>query len=289
MVSSTMGDIALTGILATAIGSLLGLAVWAFGGGALLFVGGRFIAKSPEATYWRSVGTIVLAAIASSIILALASALSFGLLGPLGFVGVLAGIAAGLLVTWLIIKAMFGVSFGKAILAWLPTLAMAVIVLPIVGLLAAVLVPTLQRANEMTNRTVCMSNLSSINKYIIIYKGENDGKWPADFQTLITQYQVSPQMFTCPCVSGGIRPVGRSYDYFYFPPNSDDAPQTIVACDFAGNHRDGSRSVLFTSGCIKLVKPAAFQAELTKPENAAFADAMWQAEGMPATAPAGRE
>jgi len=279
----------LFGILAAAIGLLLALPVWAFGGGALLFVGGRFIAKSPKATYWRSVGTAVLAAIESSIIVALASALSFGLLGPLGFVGVPAGMAGALVVTWLIVKAMFGVSFGKAILAWLPTLAMAVIALPIIGMLAAVLVPTLQRAKEQTNRVVCMSNLRSIGKNIVLYKGENEDKWPADFQTLITQYQASPRMFTCPCVRAGHRPAGRTYDYFYFPPKHDDDMRTIVACDFADNHRDGSRSVLFAVGYVKLVKPVAFQAELAQPENADFAKALRQAEGAAAPTPAGRQ
>jgi len=58
------------------------------------------------------------------------------------------------------------------------TLVELLVVVGIIGLLAAILVPTLQQANELTNRTVCMSNLSSINKAVVIYKGENDGSWP---------------------------------------------------------------------------------------------------------------
>ena len=280
---------ALFGIVAAAMGSLLGLAVWAFGGGALLMVGGRHIVKSPKATYWRSVAVAVLAAIASGIILALASALSFRLLGPLGFVGVLAGAAAGLLVTWLIIMAMFAVSFGKAILAWLPTLAMAIISLPIIGLLAAVLVPALTTAQEQANRTVCISNLRSINSSIMLYKSENDGNWPADFQTLPVANIGSPKLFTCPCArSGSGRPAGRMYDYFYFTPKSNADPQTIVACDFGNNHRDGSRNILRAAGSVHRMSAAEFQAALADPANAAFATALLQAEAEDTAAPPGR-
>jgi len=289
MTSSPMvGGIVWFGILAAAMGSLLGLAVWAFGGGALLFVGGRYIVKSPKATYWRSVAAAVLAAIASGIILTLASGLSFKLLGPLGFVGVLAGAAAGLLVTWLIIMAMFAVSFGKAILAWLPTLAMAIVALPIIGLLAGVLVPALQRAQELTNRTVCMTNLRSINSSIMLYKSEHDGNWPAALQTLPAAYVGSPKLFTCPCVRSGSRPAGQTYDYFYFPPKSDADPRTIVACDFGGNHRDGSRNILRAAGSVHRMSAGEFQAELADPANAAFAAALSQAEAEDTAAPPGR-
>jgi len=58
------------------------------------------------------------------------------------------------------------------------TLVELLVVVGIIGLLVAILVPTLQTARELTNRAVCMSNLSSINKAVVIYKGENDGSWP---------------------------------------------------------------------------------------------------------------
>jgi type II secretory pathway pseudopilin PulG len=191
---------------------------------------------------------------------------------------VLAGAAAGLLVTWLIIMAMFAVSFGKAILAWLPTLAMAIIALPVIGFLAAVLVPAIQQAQELTNRTVCMSNLRSINSSIMLYKSENDGNWPADFQALITKFQAPPTMFTCPCVRSGSRPAGRTYDYFYFPPKSDADPRTIVACDIGNNHRDGSHNILRAAGSVHRMSAGEFQAALADPANAAFAAALRLAE-----------
>lgn len=288
MASSPMvGGIVWFSIVITAMGSLLGLAVWAFGGGALLFVGGRYIVKSPKATYWRSVGTAVLAGLASLAVVTLVVVVAAGLLnlhvgGPGDLLVVVAscvvGPVGGLLVTWLIIKAMFAVSFGKAILAWLPTLAMAIIALPIIGLLAGVLVPALQQAQELTNRTVCMSNLRSINHTIVLYKSEHDGNWPAALQTLPAVYVGSPKLFTCPCAHSGSRPAGRTYDYFYFPPKSDADPRTIVACDLGSNHRDGSRNILRAAGSVHRMSADEFQAELTDPANAAFAKALSQVE-----------
>jgi len=58
------------------------------------------------------------------------------------------------------------------------TLVELLVVVGIIGLLAAILVPTLQQANELTNRTVCMSNLSSVGKALTLYKGTNDNLWP---------------------------------------------------------------------------------------------------------------
>ena len=58
------------------------------------------------------------------------------------------------------------------------TLVELLVVVGIIGLLAAILVPTLQQANELTNRTVCMANLSSINKAAMLYKSANEGIWP---------------------------------------------------------------------------------------------------------------
>jgi len=58
------------------------------------------------------------------------------------------------------------------------TLVELLVVVGIIGLLAAILVPTLQQAQELTNRTVCMSNLRSINAAVTLYKSANDGAWP---------------------------------------------------------------------------------------------------------------
>jgi len=93
---------------------VLPIVVAVFGGSALLWIGGRFIAKSPRATYWWSLATYLLAALVG------------GLLSLIPFVG---GVIA-LFAVWYTISAMFRVSYGKAILAWLPTLGTVVLMLP---------------------------------------------------------------------------------------------------------------------------------------------------------------
>jgi len=58
------------------------------------------------------------------------------------------------------------------------TLPGLLVIVGVVGILVIVLVPTLVTSPRATNRTICMSNLSSINKALIIYRGENNGAWP---------------------------------------------------------------------------------------------------------------
>jgi len=297
MAAPAIGGMVLFGILAAVIGLLFGLAAWAFAGGALLMVGGRFIVKTPKATYWRSVGTTVLAGLASLAVVTLVVAVAAGLLnlhagGPGDLLVVVAscvvGPAAGLLVTWLIIKAMFAVSFGKAILAWLPTLALAVVALPFIGFMAAMIVPALQQARQQASQTQCMVNLRSVGTSMDLYKLTMTGNrsYPADLVAMVDKGMISPKTLICPCLRHGNRPAGRKCDYFYLPP-SPGGNQTIVACDFDGNHSDGSRNVLFTDGHIQRMSAAAFQAELAKPENAAFAAALLQAEAPAGIAPSG--
>ena len=89
-----------------------------FGGGALLFVGAKFIVKAPRATYWRSVwarflGTLGYAVITSVLYLFVSMNPSLPTIG----------LVAGLFWTWLIIGLVFKISFKKSILAWLPVLA----------------------------------------------------------------------------------------------------------------------------------------------------------------------
>jgi prepilin-type processing-associated H-X9-DG protein len=251
------------------------LPVLVFGGGSLLYVGGRFCARAPKATYWRSVGTNLLASLAGFLLWAILPALGRAAAGPLGAMlgGVLGGVGA-LLVTWLIIMGMFGTTFGKAILAWLPTLGTGVLMVP---LLAATLVPTLQQANELTNRTVCMSNLHSIGLAMTLYRGANDNRPPADFQALIADGQ-PPKLFVCPSVDPAARPAGQQWDYFHLPPKDDNANR-IILCEFRANHGGRVRNVLYNDGHVAKMTEAQFQAELARPENADFAAALRKVEG----------
>jgi competence protein ComGC len=258
---------------------LVSLPLFVFGGGTLLWVGGRFWARAPKATYWRSIGTNIVAALAAGLAYGLVSAAAAVVGGAVGggggaaagaVLGMFLGAIAALLVTWLVIKAMFATSFGRAILAWLPTLAPGILATPI---LAVVLVPSFQRVTELTNRTVCMSNLANIGKAMTLYRLSHDNRYPPDFDALIAEGHPA-KLFRCPSADPLQRPAGQKYDYFYLPPSSDNYPDQIIVCDFWGNHRGKHRSVLYVGMNVGKMTEAEFQAALERPVNAEFAKAL---------------
>lgn len=246
---------------------VLFLGTWVFGGGALLWVGGRFIVKAPRATFWRSVGTNVLAGFVAFCASAVVGAV--GLATAAGPAMRVSGFAAALLVTWWVIKAMFRIPFGKAILAWLPTIASSLVA---TALLVSILMPGLGRARELAKRAACMASLNGIGKAMAIYTMDF-GEFPPDLETLIREGQPA-KFFRCPSARSG-----RKCDYFYLPPSPSTPRHTIIACDFKDNHNGQVRHVLTWDGSVRQFTEQEFQAELAKPHNAAFAVALRQAEG----------
>ena len=251
------------------------------GGGGLLYLGGRFIARSAKATYLRSAATYLLSSLAAVVVYAIVWTASATALGPVGaMLGVLFGGAGALLVSWVIIMGLFSVSFGRAILAWLPTLGTGLLVVPLV---AATLVPTLQRGKVLTNRKVCMSNLASIGKALVLYQAVNDNQMPPNFDALIADGQ-PPKLFVCPSVNPSRRPSGRRFDYFYMPlgvARVNDPYNRLVACDFRANHGGDQRNWLTAGQSVMVMEgtEADFQSLLARPVNADFAAALRAAEG----------
>jgi hypothetical protein len=100
---------------------LLSFIVVAFALQALsLWVGAR-LAKVPGITLWRALITCVATYFASLALFAgVIGLVSSGIIPPL--VGALLEMLAGLVLTWALIAWLFRSSFGKAILAWLPSL-----------------------------------------------------------------------------------------------------------------------------------------------------------------------
>ena len=240
-------------------------AIMVFGGGALLLVGGKFIVKTPRATYWRSVLAMLVGVLGS------VALICFSILG----------LVVGLFWTWLVIRAFFKISFGKSILAWLPVLGLQLLL----GTLFVnfVLAPSFQRSMDYVRSVVSASNLSGIGKGISLYKTNNDDFYPPSLNELIEDGEVSEKMLRHPSVS-----IDGPRSYFYLPPkNGKDVDGSIlVACEKKGlNKSRKGRNVLFTgglsdTGVVKFLSPEEFTAELAKPHNAAFAAALKQAEGL---------
>ena len=113
-----------TGFIAT----FFFIATWVFCGGGLLWLGGRFLAKSQKATFWRSCGTNIVAVLCSFLIQIPIRFTSAALhrtldvqISRLGIGLTLFGVFLGIVISWWIIKISFTISFPKAILAWLPS------------------------------------------------------------------------------------------------------------------------------------------------------------------------
>jgi hypothetical protein len=136
-------------------------------------------------------------------------------------------------------------------------------------------VPPPRWSNEFADPATCVSNLSNLGSGIALYRRQHADKWPADLMSALTTGG-SPAMFVrCPSAN---QRLGRSSDYFYLAPKDDDQPDRIIVCDLKGNHR-GKRNVLSASMNVRQLTESEFQAELARPENAAFAAALEAAEG----------
>ena len=71
-------------------------------------------------------------------------------------------------------------------------------VLLIVGLFFAILVPSMCRSSEVSNRIKSASNLRQIGLALASYAGEHGGCFPADFGVLVRTSDLTPDVFTSP-------------------------------------------------------------------------------------------
>ncbi len=114
------------------------LLLWPLGGGALLFVGGRFVARLPSLSFWQSIKTSVLAILGGcgfSTLVGIGQIAIFGFVGRWSIVGLttllLASIGA-LMIIFYITKARLRISFGKSILVCIPALSVAFVLVAMV-------------------------------------------------------------------------------------------------------------------------------------------------------------
>lgn len=258
------------------------LPAWVFGVGALLFVGGRYIAKSPKATYWWSVLTNVVASIGGTLAHIIVAGIGLAFLSkadspfPTMMVS-FGGLIIGVLVTWTIIQAMFKVSFGKAILAWLPTFGVKFLL--VIPLLVSILLPSVNRARELAKQAVCKTHLKQIGVALEVYYMRED-EYPQTLKNLYSVDEVADYVaeLNLRCPSDATK---RDISYFYYPTSTSHpffSQQSILVCDFKDNHK-GVRNVLYRDGVIKVLTEEDFQAELSKWTNEVFAVELRKAEG----------
>ncbi len=149
------------------------------------------------------------------------------------------------------------------------------IVLSVVMMPVILLLPSLSRARSLAKQAMCMTNLNSIGKGLILYSVENEDKYPATLKDLLKSGYFSKEALRSPSDN-----IDRDCSYFYLAPTSmNDVPgEALVACTFKDVHND-SRNVLQIDGAVYQLSNAKFHAELAKPYNARFAAALKKAEG----------
>lgn len=200
------------------------------------------------------------------------TALVLGLIGLFPLAGVLAALA--------------GITLGIIVLAAKKPgkgMGLTGIITGVIGIIGSIVFVIggfayfLTGAVGKAQTAACASNLNFVYKGIILYQQANEQAYPADFDTLIKDGQ-GPKLFQCPAAQRGGN--GKKFDYFYLASSSvNPDSNTIIACDFKGNHPDQTRNVLYADGRVMRAPERQFQAELTQPYNAAFAAALRKAEG----------
>jgi len=268
------------------VGFILGvLPLWIFGGGSLLYVGGRYLAGSPRATYWRSVAvnavSVLAGSLASGAVIGAALA-AFGLELRALLIGSAGALLAGLLASWLVIRGALSVSFGKAVLAWLPTV-WQLLFQPAVAMTIAA--PLLIQAADTGDRAKCARNLEKIGQAYAVHAMLRRAAGGMEFEKPLTlgvlaDSEYLPAVARCPAAERRGAPAHGKYDYFLFVGRSvRSGGRQVIACDFAGNHDGQRRNVLLADGTVHCLGEGEFQKLLTLPDNAEFANALRRAEG----------
>lgn len=245
---------------------LFGLSGW-----GLLYVGARFLAKSPKATVLRSLTCYVASSAVGGLVAAVGLTVSFDTyVVEAHILGTLVSVTAALALCWAIVARFLAVSYWRGALAWLPELLLVPILLGGLALDRAIpLVPSPPGA--------CLGNLYRLRQPLMMYRFTNRGKFPPGLQALVFS-GVPLGELRCPVLRERCPGFARRFDYFYFPRDPNADRDRMIACDYAGNHRDGTRHVLFADGGVSSLKEVQFEKLLARPVNAEFADALRAAE-----------
>jgi prepilin-type N-terminal cleavage/methylation domain-containing protein/prepilin-type processing-associated H-X9-DG protein len=109
------------------------------------------------------------------------------------------------------------------------TLVELLVVIGIIALLIGILVPTLSKARERSQKTVCLANLHTLGQCMIMYSDDYHGRLPntnppstvSDWGStnyvlveLNRQYVKSPKVFHCPSSSDPLQNTITNGDYY---------------------------------------------------------------------------
>ena len=128
------------------------------------------------------------------------------------------------------------------------------------GLIFAVMVPTMGMARQTANRVKCASNLRMIGLELVTYANQNGGKFPDTIEELIASGNITSAVYDCPVTSAS-PPVTSSpqalvgqVEYVYVGKGltNNAGPTTVLAYEPLTNHGDGS-NMLYADGTVTFV------------------------------------
>jgi len=133
------------------------------------------------------------------------------------------------------------------------TLIELLVVVSIIGILAAMLMPTLGKARERARQAQCKNNLKQIGAAFNMYADDNGGRlpnsWTVSADDHLAPEYIDMQIFTCPSVTAN---PGGDYTYYGMGKKlSDPNPTTsVLMLDSNLNHKDSYQNKLYLDGHV---------------------------------------
>ena len=132
------------------------------------------------------------------------------------------------------------------------TLIELMIIVTIIGILAAIVIPTFSNANETAKAGALSSQINTVKKSLVMYNSDHNGSYPTDAQMITNQWQA---LTNTTDIDGDVS--GDDYGpYFMKPPFNAFMNSDVVAADNSSAWQYDS-----SSGTIQAVVPAAVNSQ----------------------------
>ena len=120
------------------------------------------------------------------------------------------------------------------------TLVELMVVIAIIGILAAFLAPGAMRLREKARRNKCQNNLKQIFYAISAYRDDHNEQYPTSLDQLYDSYVDDLEVFKCPSSAHAVPATPSAGDYEYRSGLSPASKSTEpLVEDKDGNHPDG--------------------------------------------------
>lgn len=127
------------------------------------------------------------------------------------------------------------------------TLIELMIVVTIIGILAAIVIPTFSNANETAKAGALASQLNTVKKSLVMYGTDHNGVYPTDAELITNQWQA---LINSTDIDGDT--AGEDYGpYFQKPPFNAFMDSSVVAADNSAAWQYDS-----STGTIQAVVPS---------------------------------